>query len=321
MLSLHLARLRDMKGTESAEIHRLFASQYGLIRRSDLRCLGIDSRIERRRLATGEWVSVGRRVLRLAAHPTSPEQLLLAACLEAGPSAIASHQSAAWLWDLTDAPARPAITTRRVAGAKVTWADVHRPCDLPLHTLRRRGIPVTDPLRALVDMAGVVGPSALDAAIDAALARRLITAAGLMAELNRLGRRGRRGVAPMRKALRRRGIVGAPSPSVLESRFLRLLWQNGIQPIGVEVTVGPDGEYRLDTLISQTVAAEVDGFAYHHTPEQKARDEHRRNQLRLSGLFLLVYTWRDVQVDAQRVVSEIRQALALPETPQHLLGA
>lgn len=299
-----------MKDIESRELRKLFACQYGLVRRSDLRAAGVDSRMEHRKVASGEWVRVGRRVVGLGSHPTSTEQSLMAACLEAGPSAVASHQSAAWLWDIAGPPARHSVVMPRDFCSTVSWADVHRASDLPRQVHHRRGIPVTSPLRALVDLAGVAGSEVLDSAIDSALARRLVTVEGLLAEVGRLGKRGRRGVGAMRRELQRRGMAGAPDPSVLESRFLRLLRRNGIEPVGVEVTFGPDGEYRVDSLLSPTVAVEVDGYAYHHTPEQKTRDEHRRNQLRLGGLFLLVYTWRDIQHDGRRVVSEIRQALS-----------
>jgi hypothetical protein len=58
------------------------------------------------------------------------------------------------------------------------------------------------------------------------------------------------------------------------------------------------------------VAVEVDGYAYHWSPEAKARDESRRNQLRLSGIFLLVYTWRDIRMEPGRVIREVTAALS-----------
>ncbi len=80
--------------------------------------------------------------------------------------------------------------------------------------------------------------------------------------------------------------------------------------MGVEVEAGPDGCYRIDFQLSPILFVEVDGYAYHHSPEQKAGDERRRNRLRLEGRMLLVYSWRDVVGDGARVVNEIRQALA-----------
>jgi very-short-patch-repair endonuclease len=54
---------------------------------------------------------------------------------------------------------------------------------------------------------------------------------------------------------------------------------------------------------------EVDGFAYHWSPEAKAYDEARRNRLRLGGSFLLVYSWRDICFDGRRVAQEALVAL------------
>jgi very-short-patch-repair endonuclease len=70
-----------------------------------------------------------------------------------------------------------------------------------------------------------------------------------------------------------------------------------------------DGSYRVDVRLSENVYVEVDGYAYHSSPQQKRYDERRRNQLRLGGKHLLVYTWWDVVHDGGRVVAELREAL------------
>ncbi|MHB1931040.1 MAG: PDDEXK family nuclease, partial [Acidimicrobiales bacterium] len=105
------------------------------------------------------------------------------------------------------------------------------------------------------------------------------------------------------------GFVGAPAASVLESRFMRLLTVAGMPPLATEVRDGPDGCYRVDVKLSGNVYAEVDGYAFHASPEQKRHDERRRNRLRLAGRQLLVYTWLDVVRDGDRVVAEIREAV------------
>ena len=105
-------------------------------------------------------------------------------------------------------------------------------------------------------------------------------------------------------------MSGAPHPSVLESRVLRLLRRIGIEPIAVEVKVGSDGRYRVDTLLHPNVALEVDGYTYHAAPELKAEDERRRGRLRLDGLFVLVYDWTEVLRDARRIEAECHEALA-----------
>jgi hypothetical protein len=172
-----------------------------------------------------------------------------------------------------------------------------------------RNVPCTDPLRTLVDLAAAGRPAEVDEAIDRALAARLVTVEGLVAELERLSRHGRRGVGKLRTALARRGFIGAPAPSVLESRTVRLLLRHRIRPTGCEVKVD-GGRYRLDIALSDHVAVEVDGYGYHFTPESAGRDARRGNHLLLAHRYVLHYVWSDVLHDQRRIIREARQALA-----------
>ena len=74
----------------------------------------------------------------------------------------------------------------------------------------------------------------------------------------------------------------------------------------VEVIVGRDSEYRLDfSYPDQKKAIEVDGYAYHSSPEQLQRDNARRNALEVEGWQFLVYTWLGVTREPRRVAAEI----------------
>jgi hypothetical protein len=193
---------------------------------------------------------------------------------------------------------------------RLPGTDLHRPVDYPAQVVAVKGIPSTNPLRTVIDLAAVCPEPVFDDAVDRALASRLLTVTGIEAELGRLGRPGRRGVFAARDGLERRGFIGAPHPSVLESRALRLLQRHGIEPLACEVKMGPDGRYRVDILLAPRVVMEVDGFAYHSDPEQVAEDKRRRTRLRLDGIILLDYTWRDIMQDWRRVMQEVREALA-----------
>ena len=171
-----------------------------------------------------------------------------------------------------------------------------------------KGIPTTNPLRTLVDIAGEVAPSVFDDALDRGIAMKLVTAEGVAAEAGRLSRQGRSGPAQLQTALVRRGHVDAPHPSVLESKLLRLFASHGLRVLATEVVV-EDGRYRIDTQVGPKVFVEVDGYAYHASPEQKDRDDTRRNALRLKGLTVLVYGWRAVVDRGLQVVNEVMAAL------------
>jgi hypothetical protein len=125
-----------------------------------------------------------------------------------------------------------------------------------------------------------------------------------------LHRHGRRGVRHLRQALDRRGFRGVPHPSVLESRTLRLLKGCGIVPIGTEVVVC-DGRYRLDMVLRPRLALEVDGYAFHWSPEAKAADSRRRNELRLSGIVVLEADWITVIREPQRLQATVLTAIGL----------
>jgi hypothetical protein len=248
---------------------------------------------------------------------------------------VASHTSAAWLWALlkdepdhisvsVDARQTPTVPSgkeqRPRAGARSAIFHalpivVHRSRDLTNGCLSNwRGVPTTNPLRTLVDMAGDAPPALVDEALDTALSRRLVTVEALTAEATRLKRPGRRGPAQLLKGLADRGFAGAPSPSVLESRTLRLLAAAHINVESCEVVVQELG-FRLDIQLTGQLFVEVDGYAYHWSPEQKRHDDARRNKLRLLGFTVLVYDWRTVVHDPGRLVTEIRKAVAASTRP------
>jgi hypothetical protein len=87
----------------------------------------------------------------------------------------------------------------------------------------RRGIPVTDPARTVLDAVGVVAPEVATLVVDRAISSRLVTVAGLAAVLERYGRRGRRGSGKLRTILDERGVAAVGhAPTVLESRMARI---------------------------------------------------------------------------------------------------
>jgi very-short-patch-repair endonuclease len=302
----------------------LFRTQLGLATRVQLLGQGVTHGEIRGAIAQGRWRLVARGLYEVVAWPELDGRRLLAACLVT--EGVASHASAAWVWGLLDREPKPIsvsvvygrrpirrITSSRKPGRLLPgWPAVvvNHSSDLSEEsTTVWRGIPTTNPLRSLVDLAGDAQPDLLDAAIDAALARKLVTVEGLTAEASRLKSRGRRGPGQLMAGLERRVLVGAPSPSVLESRALRLLKRGGVSVEQCE-TVVDGGRYRLDIQVGPHLFVELDGYAYHWSPEQKRYDEARRNRLRLLGNEILVYDWGTVMNDGRRLVSEVKSALS-----------
>ncbi|HMC41161.1 MAG TPA: DUF559 domain-containing protein [Acidimicrobiales bacterium] len=302
-----------MKGAKERSIGRMRA-QLGLITRAQALDAGLTTSQIHERLRNRSWTRVHAGVYAAAEAPLTPERDLLAATLaagRAGPAVAASHLSAAWLLQLVDRPPRrPVITIPHGRAVRLEGAVVHRSRDLDLSRVNvRRGIPYTDPLRIMTDLAGELEPARLTPIVDRALATRLITTDGLEQEIARRARPGRRGPAALETVLRSRGLVGGPEPSVLEAEALRLFRRWGIPILGHEVEIFADGRYRIDFTVTARLAVEVDGFAHHWSPEAKAYDDRRRNRLRAAGITVLVYDWRSVKFEAARIAREIRTAL------------
>ncbi|MHB8505000.1 MAG: hypothetical protein ACYDEN_04665, partial [Acidimicrobiales bacterium] len=68
-------------------------------------------------------------------------------------------------------------------------------------------IPVTAPLRTVVDLAGVLTEAELHRAVDAGLAQRVFRAADLQDAVEHWSGRGRGGIPQLRRALDQRGVV------------------------------------------------------------------------------------------------------------------
>jgi hypothetical protein len=293
-----------------------FRTHSSVITHGEALRLGLSRAQIRYLVGSGDWEVLQPRVYRDASAVRAPIQAVVAACA-AAPGAVASDATAVWLWGMADRPPEKVhLTTRLARRPTLRGVILHRRDDLDSsRTVWRRGAPCTDPLRTLADVGSCLPRDQVVRAIDQSLAKGLVTVAGLEAEVDRVGRRGRRGPAILRAALIDRGFIGSPAPSVLESRALRL-FRSAQLPIGhCEHVAGAQGEYRLDFAIEPwpggaMIALEVHGYVWHHTPEHLQRDLARQRRLTLRGWTYLAYTWRDVTKEPDRVVSEILEAMA-----------
>jgi len=175
----------------------------GLFRLDEARALGFTRRVASYRVKRGEWERVGRGIYRLAFAPRSPDEDLIRIALWArnpwGPVAF-SHETALYIHDLSDLiPDRYHLTVpRRFDRKPPKGVSLHRADLAPGDLEERPGYLVTAPLRTLLDVARSprIAPEHLEAALDQALERGLVTrkqlerAAGSLSEAarRRLGR-------------------------------------------------------------------------------------------------------------------------------------
>jgi len=57
------------------------------------------------------------------------------------------------------------------------------------------------------------------------------------------------------------------------------------------------------------VMLEMDGYVWHFSPEHTARDENRRNALRLSGVELYISNWLGLHRHGPALARTLRQAV------------
>lgn len=210
-----------------ATIRSIGRSQHGLVTRRQLRAAGVAADVVYRRIAAGVLERLSTEVMRVGGSPATERSDLLAAVLDAGRGAVASHESAAALWGMDGFSLSPAHVTGRRCRPRRSSAQlgvVAQPLDLsPVHLSEVDHIPTTTPERTLFDLAGRPLREAKVAwLVDWCLARRLVTVQRLDATVTALAKRGRPGSAVMRRVVAARVADPVPFESGLERRFLEL---------------------------------------------------------------------------------------------------
>ena len=281
--------------------------QHGVFSRDQARAIGLTDDALYRRVSSGGLVRMLPRVFRDPAAPESWLQKLTAGLLWAGDEAVASHRSAAALWEFDGCLPGPFEITSPKGLRPPNGFVVHRH-DLPLSdTARVASLRVTSPTRTLIDLASCVSDEELEIALDSGIRKGLTSLPYLTRRFDGMKAKGRPGSALMASLLAARSGVEGHVDSPLETRFLRLIRQERL-PLpkpGVEV-----GRYRLDFAYpSIRLAIELEGYAFHSGRKAWSHDLHRRNELVSLGWNVLHFTWDDVVHQPGVVVAELRKHL------------
>lgn len=301
-----------MRRSQLLAVHRVAARQHGVVTREALLAAGMNAGMIRRWLAAGRLEPVHAGVYRIAGAPRTWEHEVAAAVLAGKGLTAASHRTAARLWDLLDGDVVE-VSVPRNCGPRTKGVIVHRSRDLAdAVVVRRRGIPTTNPLRTVLDLGAVVGLDVVEAALEQAMANRLVTLAGVEAELARAARRGRRGAGVLRGVLERRALGARPPDSVLEARLARVLRGHRLPPAEFQYEVRHDGRFvaRVDFAYPAVrLAIEVDGHETHSSRRALQHDLSRQNALVAAGWTVLRFTWEDVVRRPAQVAASIRAVL------------
>jgi very-short-patch-repair endonuclease len=272
-------------------IDKLARHQHGLVELGQAHDRGLSRKELRTRLARGSLRQVDAGVYATMGSPSTWEQALSAACLAAGPEALVSHRAAAVLWELIRPPAPVEIVVPYAKCPTPVGAVLHRSTDLrDVDAARRRGLPVTNPIRTVGDL-GAVAPGLVPFAIERGVYLQLFSLAGLWRLVDALGRRGRRGIGVLRRALEERALGDLRNCSPLEPMFAAIAADAGVR-LEYQHRVEVGGQlYVVDFALPEIkVAIEIDGLEVHSTRAALDHDLQRQNRLVLDGWHLLRYT-------------------------------
>jgi very-short-patch-repair endonuclease len=290
---------------------RVARHQHGLITLAQAVEHGVTEAELRARLARGSLRRAAPRVFAVAGSQHTWQQQVLAACLSAGPAALASHRSAAVLWDLIDAPAAIELVVPDSSSPQPPGAIIHRVRDLRASdAARRQRIPVTNPIRTVVDLGGTA-PDLVPTAVERGLYRNVFSVAALRRFVDERGGRGRRGTGVLRRTLDQRALADLRTCSPLESMFATIAADAGLRLEYQHVVITEGRRYVLDFALPEVmVGVEVDGLEVHATRHALDHDLERQNRLVRAGWLLLRYSRTHMRSRRQAIRRELVEVIA-----------
>jgi len=303
-------------------ISRCAAEQIGLVTRRQLLVEGVSPSAIERRLRSGRLRVVQRGVFAVGGVPESPELRRLAACLVTDPGGVVSHRTAAALHGVWVGTTPDEVTFDREHAPHVPGAIVHRSRDLRAeHVTEIGGLPVTDPVRTLVDLGQVTSWVTVSEVLDRMIGKKLVTVDAVRAGLVLHGRRGRRGIGALRRSMEQRGAADDLTESVLEAALLSLLRLHDVPEPQLQVPVFVGGRWRrLDVGYPHwKVALEADGYEAHSSLAAHDDDRVRGNELLLAGWSVAHFSHHHVLHRPAYVVATVMRLLR-PHLPPSVLG-
>jgi very-short-patch-repair endonuclease len=228
-------------------------------------------------LGRGSLLLLYRGVYAVGHRPVGPRSREMAVVLMGGVRALA-WQSALALWAMRRPWHGPvhAIGTKSRSGPGFV---IHRTRHLPAEDLTTNwGIPVTTPLRTLLDLSQTLSLDALDAALAEALVRKLVRLEDVQA----------RATGTLHELV----TTAAPTKSRLERDLRKILHEHQLpEPISNGFVCG----YEVDLhWPGHRLIAELDGWLYHGHRRAFETDRER-------DFVLAAHDWRTVRLTAAQL--------------------
>lgn len=277
----------------------LASAQFGVFTTMQAARCGLSRRVVERRLEQGLLVRLYPGVYGFAAAPATWRREVIAAVLSID-GAVASHRTAAELWDMTTKRGRHIeVVVNRWDRVRRPPFVVHESKDLlELDVVTLDGIPATTAQRTVVDLGASAPRWLVEACLDAGLRKGLFTIADVHGFLARVARRGRRGVGVIRPILEERTRWDGVTESELEDRFRQVVARAGLRmPVSQYVLRDDDGGFicRADFAYpGRRLLIELDSEAFHMNRKAFRADRKKQNEALSLGWRTLRFTWHDL---------------------------
>ncbi len=284
----------------TTSIHRVWPvarRQHGVITNAQLRAIGLTPAAIRHWLTVGHLYLLHRGIYAVGNPQVTRRGTWMAAVLACGSLAVLSHESAAALWGIRPDRSRPTEVTvpqnkrRRPKGIRTHQSRTLEPRDVTT----RHGIPVTTPVRTLIDLAPRLPRNQAERAINEADRLGLVTPDRLRRALATGS--DKHGAAALATLLDRRTFT------LTDSELERLLVPIALKAgLGLPQTGCVVNGFKVDFYWPELgLVVETDGLRYHRTPAQQARDRVRDQAHAAAGLTCLRFTHEQIAFEAEYV--------------------
>ena len=288
-------------------ISRLAERQHGVVSLPQLQFLGLSARAVRDRVAAGRLTRIHRGVYAVGHGRLTLRGHWMAAVLAYGPGAVLSHRSAAALHGIRpDNRPKTDVTVPGRSARSRPGIVVHRSTTLqPADITTIDGIPCTSLARTLLDLAEVIDRQGVERAVSQAEVLCIFDLREVEDVLSRAT--GRHGAGVLRSVL---AEYDGPTltEKELEARFLALCRAASLPKpeVNAWITLDDGIAYKIDFLWrAERLAVETDGWETHRTRQAFENDRRRDRRLRLAGLDVVRFTWRDVEREPDEVTAEL----------------
>jgi hypothetical protein len=297
----------ELQVRPDVRVARLAASTWSVLSVGELHACGLTDDGILVRVENGRLHPMHRGVYAVG-HAAPPlEGCFLAAVKACGAGALLAGVAAAAHWEMIKWDHRfPEVLVTGRCAPRHPQINAHETAFLPPEDVRiHRGIPVTSPVRTLLDLAAILDHKRLRRAVRQAQSLGLVDIAELVRRL--------RGPGPQRGRAKLRRIVAtgpAPTRSELEDVVLDLLLEGGFAHPDVNVPLHLEGRRIVPDFRwpAQKLVIEADGAAWHENRLAREDDAERQALLEAHGERVLRITWQQAIARGPETLRRVREA-------------